>query len=177
YALPSSYIIDLWRYIHDYYTDVLGLDKLLWNYSPNYSKNSDDLTTGYNKMSTTYLYPGDDYCDIVGVDWYTKGESEIEQGDGYLRLIDKSQKIGGLNEFGPTGDLFANDESIQPTLYNSMDMYEDIMSLINKGYSFGWLHTWGAQWGIVAMGKGAEFMRTELALGRTDVKAMFDALK
>ena len=156
---------------------MLGLDKLLWNYSPNYSKNSDDLTTRYNKMSTTYLYPGDDYCDIVGVDWYTKGESEIEQGDGYLRLIDKSQKIGGLNEFGPTGDLFANDESIQPTLYNSMDMYEDIMSLINKGYSFGWLHTWGAQWGIVAMGKGAEFMRTELALGRTDVKAMFDALK
>ena len=175
YTLDSSYIINLWKYIHDYYTNDLGLDNILWNYSPNYSGNYDNSLG--TTMGTTYLYPGENYCDIVGMDWYTSGNHELEKGDGYLRLLDEASKIAGLNEFGPSGVLFAENEEIQPSLYDSMDMYSDIVELIDKGYSFGWLHTWGAHWGIVAMGRGDEFMQTELALGRADVKAMFEAIK
>ena len=35
-----------------------------------------------------YCYPGDEYCDMVGIDWYTNGDFEIVDNDFYYRLME-----------------------------------------------------------------------------------------
>ncbi len=160
YALDPSCLVNLWRYIYDLYTKELGLTNLLWNYTPIVSANVDDKP-GY-LMSTTYLYPGDEYCDMVGVDWYTTGKHEIANGDNYKRLLARSHKIGAIAEFGPTGDKLAEKMSDQSALYNSMDAYRDLTKLRDMDLSFVYLLTWGGRWGFKPMGKGKEFMQSDM---------------
>ena len=53
----------LWRHMFDYFTTTKGLNNLLWLYS----SNSEDAWT----RSVDFYYPGDAYCDVVGLDNYT----------------------------------------------------------------------------------------------------------
>lgn len=175
FTLESKYVIDIWHYIYEYFTEECGLTNLIWCYGPNYSPNINDNPG--STMSTTYLYPGDDYCDIVGVDWYSSGNLEITSGDNYLRLTDLSRKPGAITEFGPSGIILADTIEEQPQLYNSMDLYGNLYELTKEGYSFVYLLTWGGKWGIPAMGRGDELMQTDLCIGQAEIKAMLDALK
>ena len=174
-TVDSKYLVDVWHYIYDYFTNECGLTNLLWCYSPNVSSNVED--TPGTLMSTTYLYPGDDYCDMVGVDWYSSGKLEITNKDNYLLLTDLAKKPGAITEFGPAGSILAETIEKQPELYDCMDLYEDLLELSKKDYSFVYLLTWGGKWGIPAMGRGDEMMRTDLCIGQAEVKAMLDALK
>lgn len=175
YTLDPSYFTNVWKYVYKYYTENWGLTELVWCYAPNYSKNINDAEG--STMSATYLYPGDEYCDIVGVDWYTGGELEISLNDNYPNFVDQVGKIGSLTEFGPGDLLLTGDISTQIEIYNCMDMYDDLVELIEKGYSFAYLLTWTTRYGITGMGLGDEFMETDLTLGQAEVKALFDALK
>lgn len=173
-TLDASFVKNIWYYVYDYFAEK-GLDNLLWCYAPNYSNNAED--TPGTTVSTTYLYPGDEYCDLVGVDWYTEGDLEIIEGESYLALTDISRKVGALTEFGPTGKAMGDDGKASPEKYSSMNAYKDIMTLIDDGYSFAYLLTWGSSWSIERMGMGKEFMDQDLTLGQADVKAIFDSLK
>ncbi len=175
FTLDPKYVIDIWHYVYEYFTVECGLTNLVWCYGPNYSANVNDNPG--STMSTTYLYPGDDYCDMVGVDWYSSGNMEITKGDNYLRLIDLSRKPGAITEFGPSGSILGETIDEQPQLYNSMDLYGNLYELVREGYSFVYLLTWGGKWGIPAMGRGDELMQTDLCIGQAEVRAMFDALK
>lgn len=175
HTLDPKYIVGVWQYVHDYFTKEMGLTNLIWCYAPNTSSNVDNDPS--TTMSTTYLYPGDEYCDMVGVDWYSSGNLEITDGDNYLRLTDLARKPGAITEFGPSGAILAEDRADQPKLYDSMNLYGDLYSLSKEGCSFAYLLTWGGKWGIPVMGKGEEFMDQEMTLGQADVKALLDALK
>jgi len=61
---PSEFI-DMWRYVFDYLTKFKGLHNLLWVYSIN-----------ANYGNTLLYYPGEEYVDIVGLDYYS--------ADGYF---------------------------------------------------------------------------------------------
>ncbi|MBR6602799.1 MAG: hypothetical protein IKK94_02155, partial [Clostridia bacterium] len=100
--LDAKYIVDLWHYIYDYFENECGLSNLIWCYGPNWSENiENDPQKG--TMSPTYLYPGDEYCDMVGVDWYTDGNLEIAKKDNYLLLAEMSGKPAAITEFGTSG--------------------------------------------------------------------------
>ncbi|MBQ8207822.1 MAG: hypothetical protein IJZ89_03705 [Clostridia bacterium] len=173
-TLDASYIKNIWYYIYDYFAEK-GIENLLWCYAPSPSSNVDD-NLGNSKMSTTYLYPGDEYCDIVGVDWYTEGELEIMESDSYLRLVDSSKKIGAITEFGPSGAAANEEGKADPEYYSSMNVYRDLLELQSEGYSFTYLMTWGGSWSFKLMGEGDKFMAEEMTLGQADVKSLFDAL-
>ena len=173
-TLDASYIKNIWYFIF-YYFKEKGIENLLWCFAPNYSPNYDDVP-GQGKMSTTYLYPGDEYCDIVGVDWYTQGNLEIEDG-GYLELLDAAKKPGAITEFGSTGEAVNENGKADPALYSAMNACRDLKTLISDGYSFTYLMTWGGSWGFSFMGEGKPFMAEEMTLGQSEVKAIFDALK
>ncbi len=173
--LDAKYYVDMWHYIYNYFENECGLTNLYWNFSPNYSENINDSPT--TRMSTTYLYPGDDYCDMVGVDWYSDGNLEISVGNNYLNLTDLSRKPGAINEFGPNGGILAEKIADQSKLYDCMDMYDDIYELIDLGHSFAYILEWCGKWGVSALGRGDELMQTDLFIGQIEVKAMFDALK
>ncbi|MBQ8208373.1 MAG: hypothetical protein IJZ89_06555 [Clostridia bacterium] len=174
FTLDAKYYVDIWHYVYEYFTEECGLTNLLWCYGPNYSANVNDNPG--STMSPTYLYPGDEYVDMVGVDWYSGGNLEIMKGDNYLRLVDLARKPGAITEFGPSGSILGEMIEEQPGLYNSMDLYGNLYELTREGYSFVYLLTWGGKWGIPAMGRGDEFMATDLTIGQAEVKAMFDAL-
>ncbi len=174
-TLSPSYLVNVWCYVHDYFTKDWDLQNLIWNYSPNYSSNINNEP--YAPVSTVYLYPGDDYCDMVGVDWYSEGDLEITDGDSYLRLTERSGKPGAITEFGPTGSVLADSPKNQPDLYHSMDLHDDLIALTENGYSFSYLLTWNGAWSIPSMGRGNEFMDTDLTLGQAEVSVMLASVK
>ncbi len=175
FTLDAKYVVDIWHYVYDYFENECGLTNLYWCYGPNYSANIDDNPG--STMSTTYLYPGDEYCDMVGVDWYTGGNVEIADNDNYLLLAEKSGKPAAITEFGTGGAITTEDPADQIEVYNAMTLYYDLYDLIEKGYSFTYLITWYNRYGITYLGLGDQFMETEMTLNQSEVKALFDSLK
>ena len=162
-TLDSSYLKRMWIYIYDLYTKELGLDNLIWCFGPNTSSNVDDKPGGL--MSPWYCYPGDEYVDMVGVDWYTGGNYEIGANDNYKKLLEKTGKIGAITEFGPSGSLLAKEDQKQEELFDCDDLRKLLEKLRDDGYEITYLLTWGSKWGVPAMGNGEKLMESEIALG------------
>lgn len=190
FCVDAENFTNLWKYIYNYLTCDLGLDNMLWVYAPDISSkeanSGPDTYEGLQAMHVMYCYPGDEYVDIGGVDWYTsgKGKLEITHMDSYKDVERGTGKICAITEtgarFGASAtwlkkkypDVYPETLS-QEDVYNSMDFYDDLMSLREKGYSFAYLLTWINQWSIPYLGKGEEFMATPYALGQSDVFEMF----
>jgi mannan endo-1,4-beta-mannosidase len=88
YGDHAKYIA-LWRHIFNYFTYVKGLHNLLWVYSPNGGV-GDYL--GY--------YPGDQYVDIVGLDWYQYNNGPMGKVGGYDELTSLGKPFA-MTEYGP----------------------------------------------------------------------------
>lgn len=173
-TLDASYIVNVWRYVYEYFAEN-GLTDLIWNYAPTFSSNVNDVH-GYN-MSYMYLYPGDEYCDMVGVDWYSGGGLELTTYNNYLDFVNTVNKPGAITEFGPGGDILAATHEEQPALYNCMDLYGNLYQLSKEGYSFVYVLNWTGDSSVSVLGEGESFLAQEMTLGQSDVKALFDALK
>ncbi len=173
----SEYWANVWRYIYDYYTKELGLDNLIWVYSPNVSDNSWD-TAGQSTMSTSYCYPGNEYCDMVGVDWYFESVSDTVP-DGYADILDVTGYIGALTEFGPGDNLRADSEKgeVQENLFNSMDMNDFLEGIKSEGSKYAYVLAWAGQWSLPGLGQADEFMALEQTLGAKELKVIFDGMK
>lgn len=61
---------ELWRWLHDYYTNEFGLDNLIWVFAPN------DLYSEYGRSGREH-YPGDSYVDVIGIDKYWRGTEGV----------------------------------------------------------------------------------------------------
>ncbi len=166
----------LWKYVHDYYTEDLKLDNLIWVYSPNVSSNENDKMG--TTMSTMYCFPGKEYCDIVGTDWYFVNTASSNPA-GYKDVIDGSGYIGALTEFGPSGDLLADPEKNQNQidLFNCSDFDKFIEQIAGAGNKFAYVLAWSGQWSIPTMGEGDEYMALDYTLGAKDLKIIFDGMK
>ncbi|MEE0970102.1 MAG: glycosyl hydrolase [Clostridia bacterium] len=176
YWINPEYYKNLYRHVYNYFTNTCGLDNILWVYAPDISSNSNyDAST---------CYPGDEFVDIAGVDWYTDvprgGALEIDTTGSYNKLFGEggsaTSKIGAITEFGPRnnanyawlvgqygsdtgtwGDgLYLGDK--QSDYYSCVNFYEDLMALKDKGYSFAYTLSWINQWSVMKMGKGWTFM-------------------
>ena len=179
-AMSADTLVDMWKFVYEYLEDERGLENLLWCYGPNTSSNvaNDPGST----MSPMYCYPGDEYVDIVGVDWYTSGNLEIMKNDNYISMVDDTKKIGALTEFGPSGAVKADTYEKQHEYYSTDSLLTDLWTMLDEGYSFTYLLTWHNEsfCTIGALGGeegGFEFMNEEYTLGQAEVKAMLDALK
>lgn len=61
--------VALWRMTHDYMTKERGLDHLVWSYSPDAGGLTDD--------NFGEKWPGDEYVDMVGIDFYQFTSNEM----------------------------------------------------------------------------------------------------
>ncbi len=175
-TVSSECFTDFWKYIYDYFVGTWKLDNLLWCYSPNSSSLAADKAG-----STIYCYPGDEYVDIVGCDWYTWGNLEIRTNDNYKNLVNKG-KPGVLAEYGVDGSAKSEVFADQAKVYNAKKALEQMKELASNGISFAYLLTWtpGSQASIGILGSDGssyDFMEDDFTLGLGDVKAMFDSLK
>lgn len=85
----------LWRDMYNYFTNELGLDNLIWVYSPNAS--IPDIA------SVNSRYPGYNYVDVVGVDIYA--DSAVFKDYDSLKVFNKPIVI---SELGPSQKQFGN---------------------------------------------------------------------
>lgn len=160
--VSGEHLKRLWIYIYEYY-ESLGLDNLIWVYSP--------AVTG-DEESVMYAYPGDEYVDIVGCGWLTSDKNEIDKGEKpYKKLTDETGKIGALCLFGVNieSDLFSVLLDEQEKIFNSMDILDILYSLRSRGYSFTYIMTSVGASSIINYGKADEFVLDEMILTLDDI--------
>ncbi|MBR3966373.1 MAG: hypothetical protein IKJ91_04780 [Clostridia bacterium] len=175
-TISAECFTDFWKYIYNYFDGEWKLDNLLWCFSPNTSS-----TPAGEPGSTVYCYPGDEYVDLVGCDWYTWGNLEVRLNDNYKNLVDKKMP-GVIAEFGVDGPMRSEIFNDQPKVYNAAKGLETLKTLANEGISFAYLLTWtpGSQASIGVLGgdgTAEDFMEDDFTLGLNDVKAIFDKNK
>lgn len=153
--LSPEYLRRFWKYIYNLYVNEIGLTNLIWVYGPNVSGNNDSLGGVRNVL---YYYPGDEYVDMVGVDWYTNDGKDI--GGHSYDLIMSTGKIAAITEFGPNGAIrLGNNFTVeqQAETYSAVDAVNTIKNCVKKGYKIAYTLTWGGIYGaFYRLGKAKE---------------------
>ncbi len=147
----------LWIYIYDYFSS-LGLNNLIWAYSPSAANGAEDVM---------YAYPGDEYVDIVGCGWVTKNKKELDStSKPYLSLTEKSGKVGAITEFGLAAgsELLADTREEQKTRFSGTNIASILTSLRSGGYSFSYLLLKNGTSSITWLGDGEALVNDEMIL-------------
>ena len=166
-VLDAKYYVDFWRYIYDYFTNECGLDNLIWHYSP---------STNLSKADTMYFYPGDEYCDILGVDWYTDGSGVskdfIEKIYGPLM---ETGKIVNLAEIGIGDSLKAEDYRDQEGLYSAHDFFRTTIEAMRaEGLKAAFFATYTDVHTLAYLPGGDEIMASEFVIDLSEMPALFE---
>lgn len=148
-TIDSQAMVEMWKYVYNYYTNDWGLDNLIWSYSPNFSNSTSA------PLPVTYYYPGDEYCDVVGLDWYTAGEYEIDgSGKSWNNLLDY-RKPTGLTEWGVGGTLMAETPEEQVNLWNCENYVDTLERMRSEGKSIAFAEVYSGRFGAPSyVGKG-----------------------
>jgi len=126
-STPESFK-NLWIYIFNYYTQTLGLHNILYQYSVN---------SGLGN-ATTY-YPGPNYVDLAGIDYYSS--TDLSDGLSDYNALLTLNKPFTLSEFGPCGPS-------SPCTNNFIDYSALITSIKNvMPKTVMWL-SWNQGWGM-----------------------------
>ncbi len=125
-TLPKDYAVRLWKYIYNYVVIERGIDSMIWEYSPNVVKRD-------ASADIMYCYPGDEYCDIVGADWYTGEYDGYEMLQiAYEDLAIPTGKIFSAAEFGP-GESIRTDFSKSDNYKFTCTHLDDLIRAATKG--------------------------------------------
>ncbi len=159
--VSAEYFAKLWKFTYDYLVGTRGLDNLIWVYSPNYAKDG-STSSAYDVMK---YYPGDDYVEVVGIDWYTNRNvlnNELPElldtgyTDVWSRLAGKytgsttenkktmtKQLPVVYGEFGPGGDESIGLRNPDPLLsYNGEMALHHVKKVAEAGLNMGWIVFW-----------------------------------
>lgn len=166
--INQKIFIDLWKYVYDYYTNPegkWGLKNLVWAYSPN-------VTNTDNPKEVMYGYPGPEYCDLVGTDWYTSGKFEVDgDGQSYRKLVETGKPVA-LTEFGPNVPLVMDKETGRT--FDCTDELAIIKQMMARNLKLTYVLNWGGSWSMLKLGKMDALMQDEAALDLSEVKEIFD---
>ena len=165
-TVGAEYLKRLWIYIYEYYQS-LGLDNLIWVYSPSVS-NGEEGT-----LPVMYAYPGDEYVDIVGLDWVTEGKNELDgSGRSYETLINDSGKIGAVCEFKikSGSEISALSKEEQNKLFSSLELLDMLYELRSKGRSFAYFLTSNGTSSVTWLCEGEAFVNDEIILTLDDIE-------
>ena len=178
-AISAEAVQNLWKYIYNYYTDTWGMTNLVWAYSPSPSNNIDGTRTD-TKLPVLYCYPGAEYCDLVGFDWYTGGSdySTVIRGenDPYAQLMSLGLPVA-FTEFGPGGSLNADESAgeVQADVFSCRDQLEIVKTMLQGGSKLTYVLNWSGWIAMERLGYMSDLMNDETALDIYEVKDLFDA--
>jgi mannan endo-1,4-beta-mannosidase len=130
HASTTEYI-ELYRYIVNYLRDVKGVHNLLYAYSPGGTFNGDPA----DYLAT---YPGDDYVDVLGYDYYDSTSTGSDSSTWIStavkdmamigNLAQNSGKVSAFTEFGQT-----NGRKITETANANPEFFSQLAQAIAKG--------------------------------------------
>lgn len=170
YTLPGKYMERAWRYIYDLYENKLGLTNLIWVFAPN-------ITNNVN-CDAMYCYPGDDVVDIIGYDWYTGGNYEVD-GDGKTHdILAATGKPLAITEFGPTGSVLAprDREQNEEGFWNGRDTLALLDRLHADGRKTAYVMSWTWHWSFHSFKYADELMASSKVVCRDELGEMFDKM-
>ncbi len=158
-SLSASAMNDMWKYLYKIVTEERGVKDALWVYSTSFNNDSFDVK---------YAYPGDEYVDIVGIDWYTGGKQEYNARNSYSDLMSLG-KPTALTEIGP-GDSLAKKRVDGSTYYTytATDMLNDIKSMLDEGLNVSYFATWVSRT-VYNLENGKELMQDPIMYSREDL--------
>lgn len=139
---------EIFRYTVEYLRDVKGVDNLLYSFSPN-------GTFGGDQERYLETYPGDEYIDIIGYDFY-ENSNEPENSETWISqlipdlamitdIAEERGKISAFTEFGRNGD-----RTIKESGNKSLQFYTDLLDAIKadpKAKRISYMQTW-SNWGL-----------------------------
>jgi mannan endo-1,4-beta-mannosidase len=136
----STPYINVFRHMHDYFTNVKKLNNLIWIYSPNDSQGEKNNST-WNR-TVDWAYPGDKYVDIVAGTVYSDSLKIVDY-DTYLKF----GKPLGIAEYGPSiGGPLASTGTLDTRNYINR-IRTDYPRI---GYWVCWHHYQGQSWSIIS---------------------------
>ncbi|MBR3966986.1 MAG: hypothetical protein IKJ91_07945 [Clostridia bacterium] len=167
--MDGEYLKRLWRYIYNLYVNEMGLTNLIWVYAPNNHHSWDGV------CDVDYYYPGDEYVDMVGIDWYTNNKNEIiSPKHPYDRMMRHGMPVA-LTEFGPHTALRASGIENQEKLFNSLDMVSLMKSLMKRGLKIAYVLTWtGGCGALYSIGKAAEALSDPFCITLEDMPGLYE---
>ncbi len=161
-SLDTKYYVELWKYIYNYLTDECGLNNLIWHYSPSISENC------------AAYYPGDEYADIVGCDWYTGGDMEILTRNyrPYEDLMNLG-KITNLAEIGISSGLVTEDFKDQESVFSAQSYFGMLTEMYREEYKVGFFATYNDVHSLAFLPGGEEFMKSEMVIDLSEMPELF----
>ena len=129
-----------------------------------------------------YCYPGDEYCDIVGGDWYIGRDTTVEDeiaynyniGVAYSQLMQVGKPVA-LTEFGPSSStLRAPANEKQEDYFSCRDQLDILNRMKDDGYKLTYVLNWSGWISIQNLGYMDEIMQHESALDLFELKTLFD---
>ena len=170
YGVVKNAIPDLWKYIYNYFTER-GLDNLLWEYSPNNSNGANPAN------DVLYSYPGDEYVDMVGIDWYTVGNYEIGgSGRSYEKIMTLG-KVANLAEFGQGGPLHGATRDAQEKLFTCKHVDAILDRMYADGYKIGYAMSYAERNSFVWWPHCDEFMASDRIVDLSGMPALFEKIR
>ncbi len=168
--MPADTLPSVWRYMYNYFAER-GLDNLLWEYAPN-CMNSDRAAT-----DVMYSYPGDEYVDMLGLDWYTGGNYEIGgSGKSYEKIMSRG-KVTNLAEFGPGGSLLGENKYSQDKLFSCRDVDKIVDRMYEDGYKLGYILSYAWKTSFMWWPHNDEFMASDRVLDLSEMPALFEKIR
>lgn len=162
--LQQKTMADIWQFYYKMVTEEWGVDNALWVYSP--SSGGPSYTSGVQTVvKPMYAYPGDDYVDIIGEDWYTGGDASNynfkAEGDtiGNYETLMEPGKPTGICEFGYRGE----------EEYTAMDFLNTLKQMMSEGLKVSFFSTWTWTDSIFQMKNAREFMNHEMIITRDEL--------
>ncbi len=158
----ANHYVAFWKYIYKYLTEDLGLDNLLWHYSPSIT----DKCLAY--------YPGDEYVDMVGCDWYTRGNMELLDDHMPYEMLMSKGKVTNLAEIGIGDELMSDNIRDQETLFNAENYEKILKELYDEGYKIAMFVTYTHKHTLAYLPGGDEFMQSEAVIDLSEMPALFE---
>jgi mannan endo-1,4-beta-mannosidase len=159
-GLSAEEYVRLWKELFEFFTVERKLNNLLWVYSP-------AVQTGPEMAPVLDYYPGDQYVDVVALDWYDDRYEGLDAHGSYTQLA-SLQKPMGLAEVGP---LKLRDGS-----FDNLTLLQRLRAAYPRLGFFVFWHSWpGAKVAIVDHRRPAELMQHELVIDRDELPEFGDA--
>ena len=141
---------NFWKCFYKILNDDNGMKDLsVWVYAP--SPMFDNL----------HCYAGDEYVDIVGVDWYTGLHPKYPDVPHPYGWGMSRNKPMALAEVGTGED--------QRHFYDAIQLLDFMKDIMQKGCKISYFSTWTFDGSIAIMDKNKEFMENEIILSLDDL--------
>lgn len=153
-GLRSEEYLRLWTELFDFFTVQCKLDNLLWVYAP-------AVQTGPEIAPVLDYYPGDQYVDVVALDWYDDRFENLDLHGSYTQLA-TLQKPMGLSEVGPLKQRNGS--------FDNLMLLKRLTTDYRRLGFFVFWHSWpNANVAIVDQRHAAEIMQHKLIIDREEL--------